>query len=394
MELVWTSDLHFGLKTDGIDRNEEIFNVTLDVVKYACKLSKSGKDTRMVFGGDIFNTNQPSEDQIYLFTKILAYLHKYGVKTYVLAGNHDAVFSRQRLSCLSFVKNIGHISENIELVQDITCIKAKDTDLGPVFFTFLPHISRAHISEKHKSPQDYVNKKTEAILKKMGKTANHYVFSHLNVKGAHAGSEESLLKKSEVYVPECLSEGMADLPAIIQGHIHTPAIMGNINIVGSPIFCTFGEDTEIEKSFLHITIPEMFGEKEQWRSLPTSCTTFKQIELDLSDVDWKSNDFFDLPQIKSFLKLEKNKKYHLKFDLTVNAHDCFLNFDNIRAKIENDFVKVKPIVPKYVRQRITRSKEQKIGMNAVDSVKVFFKTNKPKRAKERFLLAKQYMGST
>ena len=38
-------------------------------------------------------------------------------------------------------------------------------------------------NEKYKGTQDYINKTCGRIAKKLGKGVNHYVFSHLNVKG-------------------------------------------------------------------------------------------------------------------------------------------------------------------------------------------------------------------
>jgi DNA repair exonuclease SbcCD nuclease subunit len=397
MEIVWISDLHFGLKTDGINRNEEIFDVSLQAVKKACSLKKSGRDTVMIFGGDIFNTNNPSEDQINLFTKLLAFLHNYNVTTYILPGNHDALFDRERKSCLSFVTQLGKISEHIKLVSDISFLKYKMTDLGDIVLTFLPHITKSnYVDGTYKSTQDYINQKCEGLLKKIPRGSQHYAFSHLNVKGVHPGSEENLLKKSEVYLPECfLTKTIGnELPKIINGHIHTPDFKDNITIVGSPIFCTFGENTDIPKAFLHLHLPETLGDKEEWNFISTDCVIFDQIELDLTQDDLSKTDFFDVDKVKNLLNFKENRKYHLKFDVMVDAKSSSINWDKIREKIEeNKLIKVKPITPKIVRNRIVRSKEQALGLNPQDAVKVFLKTNKPKNVKAKWELSKKYLGN-
>lgn len=396
MEVVWTSDIHFGLKTDGIDRNEEIYKVVLDVVKYAYKLSKE-KETVFILGGDIFNTNHPSEEQVNYFLKICAYLHKSKIKTYVLNGNHDAIFDKERKTCLSFLRNLKVMSEYITLIDDISSLTVKETDLGPIVFSFLPHVTKANYDEtKFKSTQDYIDRKCKAILKKIGRGTQHYVFSHLNVKGAHGGSEENLLRKSEVFLPECFLDKnyLDDRPKIIQGHIHSPQVIDNINIIGSPIFCSFGENTEIEKQFLHISIPETFGSKEEWQLLPTNCTIYKQADLDLTEVDWKSYKFFELPEVKSILDFKDDREYHLKFNITVNAETCFVDWSKVKEELEaSGKIKVKPIVPKYIRPRTVRMVEQKIGLPPIEAMKVFLKKNKPKRAKEKYSLFKKYLGN-
>jgi DNA repair exonuclease SbcCD nuclease subunit len=396
MEVVWISDLHFGLKTDGIDRNEEIYQVTLNTAKYAAKLKKSGKDTVMVIGGDIFNTNSPSEDQIHYFTRVLAFLHKQQVKTYVMVGNHDVIFDKERKSCLSLIRNLNIISPFIELIEDITNIKVKTTDYGFVYFTFLPHITKNNYEESlYKSPQDYINKRCEDIVKKVGMGSKHYVFSHLNVVGAIAGSEANLLKKSEVFVPECLQQTHigGELPKIINGHIHSFDQIGNITIVGSPIFCTFGENLEETKRFLHLTIPENFNDVEKWHFEPTNCTIFKEVNFGLFDVDFKKTDFLSLDIVKDELdSLDSNKNYYYKINVKLDNHENYIDWEAVRLAIAKPNVKVKPIIPSFVATQITRVPEQKITLAPIDAVKVFLTTNRPLRMKEKFKLAKHYLG--
>ena len=224
-KVIFFSDIHLGLVTNDINRTEEIVKVSLDVVRHAIKLKKAGDDVTIVIGGDIFDHNNPSEYLIGQFIRILNLAVKYKIQTYVLYGNHDAVSDTKRKGCLDFIKKLKGDYSLVTLIDDITCIKWFTADYGYVFLTFLPHISKARLKDtKFKTVQDYIDARAKKIWEKVGQGCHQLVFSHLNVKGIIPGSEENLLKKSEIYLPDSFIEGNQEIghiaPMIIQGHIH------------------------------------------------------------------------------------------------------------------------------------------------------------------------------
>jgi len=230
LKVVSTSDTHLGLKTDEIDRNPEIVEIMCAVVEKAIEHKKEGHDVILILGGDLFDNNTPSEKDISCLLTVFHLIKLHDIKTYVLLGNHEAVSDPDRLSCLGWIRKAKVGYPMITLVDDIKFIKVGDFDNGPLYFTFLPHITKGTVElNKRKeeylearTTQEYIEMKAKKILKKVAKGSQHYVFSHLNVHGAHPGSEENLLKKSEVFLPKVFTNPPAGFvkPTIIQYHIH------------------------------------------------------------------------------------------------------------------------------------------------------------------------------
>jgi DNA repair exonuclease SbcCD nuclease subunit len=404
IKVFWISDTHLGLKTDEIDRTEEIYDVTREVILKAIKAKEKGEDAIFVMGGDIFDNNTPSEKHIAVFIKLLGLIKKANLKTFIMVGNHEAIGDPNRLSCLSFIKELKTGYPSIELVEDIKMVKVGVFDSGPAYFTFLPHVSRATIEAKVKNTkakkdlttQDYIEKKSMRILEKIGKGSHNLVFSHLNVKGAHGGSEENLLKKSEVYLPKVFLEPPMGYvkPIIIQGHIHSNQMYGdNVYIVGSPIFCSFGEALT-PKYYAEIHMKGNISEEDDVILEQTIHNPFAQLELNMIG---ETREFFEIPEVQKFLNsLNPEQAPYVKFDITIDPDCNNYNWQRIREKIqtENNF-HVKNIVPRIVVERRVRSKDQKIDLKPEDAVKIWIKKNlkkKPNKAKQVYALSLKYIG--
>ena len=403
--VVWSSDLHIGLKTDEIDRTEEIIDIALDVVEKANLYKENGHDTFLVFGGDVFNDNNPSEKVIASIFPVLNLIKKYDIKTYFIVGNHESVYDPNRLSCLSFIKKAKAGYPMISVVDDIASIEIGTFDSGKLQFTFLPHITPATIEMRQrkgkslevKSVKDYITKQCNGIVKKLGNGVNHYVFSHLNVSGAHPGSEENLLKKSEAYLPPVLTNTPYEYskPVIIQGHIHSNQIIGNINVIGSPIYCSFGESGN--KYYSVIKIPKTMSEKGKIELVESKHRPFLQLELNLMN---ETKDFFEIEEVKEFYKkVEKVKEMQpiVKFDITINSENNNYSWESYRQRIMSqiDGCYVKPILPKVIAKKHIRSIQQKLGLNPVDAVQVYLKKNlkrEPEKAKRIYKITKKYLG--
>jgi DNA repair exonuclease SbcCD nuclease subunit len=401
IKLVHVNDLHIGLVTDSIDRTPEIIGIVRAAIKHAVKLQKQGFKTYFVIGGDVFNNNNPSEKLIRDFIEgILNPLKKFNITTFVLAGNHDAIADPDRLSCLGFIKSIGKGYDNITLFDDMKFERIATTDHGHLNFIFMPHITRAHLEfgerkDDYAGTQDYIEEWSKDTKVALGAGSINYVFSHLNVRGAHGGSEENLLKKSEAYIPEAFTytdKNGFERPQIIQSHIHSKQVTENINIVGSQMYCGFGE-AETEKYFLELSIPTSMGEEESFKYIKTNCVQFKQLELNLTDKKWDGVTLTGVEEVKEFLSgLDKNKKVVIKFDLTINSKECSVNWDEERVKLAwGSNWNIKPIVPRFVSQKVFRSVEQTLGLDPKEAIKTFLRNNKPERMKDKWKVAQQYL---
>lgn len=389
LRIVFSSDFHIGLRTDEIDRTPEIIASVKKVIKHCIKLKQEGEPVLFVIGGDVFNTNTPSEKQISEFLKLLTLTYKNDIRTIVIAGNHDSISDPNRLSCLSFLKTIMPVYKNVSLIEDIKFMKLGVFDSGPCYATFLPHIPQALIEKKKAddslleefddddmTTQEYIEAKCKRIIEKVEKGSQHFVFSHLNVIGAHPGSEENLLKKSTVFLPKCFTTDVPlgyVKPTIIQGHLHTNTAQDNIHIIGSPIYCTFGESGT--KYFADIEVAGSLGEDHQITLVKSKYTRFKQLELDLTRVK-ADVAFEDLKAVKKFLSNVK-KDCFLKFDVTITPEkNGWYDWKKIRHELQRKYqCKVKEIIPRILFKRTVRSALQKINLDPEKAIKVFLKRN-------------------
>lgn len=396
ISVVWISDTHLGLKTDDIDRTPEIIRVYNQVADYAAK----NKSKAAVIGGDIFHKNNPSEVLIAQFIGVMNKFAELDIPVYIMVGNHDAVSEPDRLSCLGFIRKLKKKYPKFHLIDDIKCVEFCVADNGPVYFTFYPHITRATVANHEKfegkTPQQYIEAKTKQIFSKVGDGSSNYVFSHLNLEGMYgAGSEEEMLKRSDVYLPESVIECKfigVNQPTIIQGHIHKrQTYRDSVHVVGSPIFCDFGE-LDLEKYFLDLQISTEIGKKDVLHYPLTKCVPFRQLDIELLEA--KKLNFEDIPEVKKFIAgLEK--KSIIKFNVTINAENAGYDWEKIRAKIEEmSGCKVKEIIPKVIKNKVTRNPEQTSALNPKKAVELFMKTNKPPRMPERLDLAKNYIENT
>jgi len=383
LKVVWTSDLHFELKTDEVDRNPEILRITLDVVDKAVEFKKENHQVILVLGGDIFNNNSPSEKTISSFFTVLNKIKQNELDTYIIVGNHESVADPVRLSCLSFIKKAKVGYPTIKLIDDIASLKITTNDCGDLHFTFLPHITKAVLESNHRKmrfleitdTQTYIETKCRAIVKRIG-IGQHYVFSHLNVRGAHPGSEENLLRKSEAYLPKCFVteiEGV-NLPTIIQGHLHTRAKIGNINIIGNPLYCGFGETSEKYYAVIHIN--GQISKPDTIEYIKSKCVPFLQLDINLIEA---TKDFFEIDEVKQFWEIAtqfSDDTPMVKFNITTNPENNSYDWEAIRGKWSRLLkCNVKPIIPRVISKKIVRSENQKINLDPKDSVKIYLKAN-------------------
>ncbi len=388
-KILFVSDIHLGLVSDLVDRTQETIRVIKkDVAIRANKLVDKGHNVDIVFGGDIFHKNTPSESNIASFIQIINMFSEFKCNLYIMSGNHDSVSDKKRLSCLSFIKKLSEMYNYVFLIDDIKAIKYKTTDAGKFVLVFLPHINNAHLEKykEYKTTQDYINKRTEKLYAKLGNGVPTIVFTHLDIKGAIAGDEANLLMKSTVSLPECIvaNEDCKILPTIVSGHIHLASIQKNINIIGSPIYTDFSDCDLVDKYIAEITLPTDIRGVPTIDLHKTHCNNFIQITIDLHK---KTGDIS-----KDILEIISNKletvstSSFLKIDLAVSSSSLsVINLSKIEDSIQAKYgYTVKKIIPKVIRMnRDKRNKELKIGLKPIESFKIFIDNDKSLKKSSR-----------
>lgn len=397
LKILSISDTHLGLMIDDYDLQDDIERILISFVRHGAKLKKQGFRVVLIFGGDIFESSRPTEANIGALLRVLWYIKKYELETYFIVGNHEATSNPKRVSSLSFIKDVKRAYPTIKLIEGYKHLNMGSYANGDVLFTFLPHISGAYLESKgiEQTPQEYVEEKCKLVIKKTeGFMGDHYVFSHLNVKGAHGGSEELLMKKSNVYLPACMTQGvfMGCKPTIIQYHIHERQEQGNLKIVGNPIRCAVNETGE--KGYQLITVPIEMGNPQTFEYIDTNPPSFNLVELDLRG---RNEDFFATKEMKDFFKtVSEQDRFILKVDVTITPEENNYDWKLIRKRIKKKYPNcvMREIVPRLITKRVARNVKQKIGIPAEKAMKIFVLNNYKKDiklAKSIFKEGKKYL---
>ena len=395
MKVVVVNDIHLGLVTSEIDRTEEIMLILREIAKHAIALSEQDKNVVVVVNGDIFEDNKPSEKLISAFISFINYFFGMDIQVYVVVGNHDAINDPENLSCLGF-KKLKKGYSYVKLIEDIKTLNFATFDNGKLYLTFLPHISKAHLElagGKYKTTQEYINKKCMKVMEVVKPGDQHIIFSHLNVEGLVPGSEENLLKKSRVFLPDFLimdeepKDGRVK-PTIIQAHIHKHQTMKNIYVTGSQLY-TDSTDTDTDKFYCVIDVSEKISKKDSIKFFKVkNCRRFYDIDMDLMD-----GQTDPMQAVKALLKDIKPNSI-VKFSPVVSDMVSSFDWESFRetiAKKTDSYVK--PINPKVVIKRVVRNESQKMGLKPERALKVWFRAYKHDRRKIRYKLAKEYINA-
>ena len=398
-KILHINDIHLGLEIEGVDQTPQFEKILNDFVDHGAELQNEGFDVILIFGGDMFDSNNPSEYLIGVMIRVLCRIKSHDLTAFFNVGNHEACHTPERLSALSFIKDASKEAfPKIKLIEDITMLDRGDCVEGKLFFTFLPHIPKALMAKKGLDvlPQVYIEQKCEKIIAKTeGMLGINLVFSHLNVKGVHAGSEANLLKRSDVFVPNCMTNNiyLGMKPTIIQSHIHNRSLNGNMHIIGSPVFCSFNETGE--KGFCVITVGKQIDQPFTIEYVETNPPQFLQIDVDLRGF---LDDFFKHEKIIELMNLNIDKQYIIKIDVTVSAESNNHSWENIHQTIQEKFEGsiIKKIVPRIISERITRNEKQKLGLTPDEAVRVYITKSWAKdkeKAKDIYKYSKKYLSA-
>lgn len=242
--IIAISDAHYGLKSGGFDRTDEIHRVMNKAVAYAVGV---GADL-FIHCGDLGHVANPSSRIHGLWVELFEQLNHAQVESRFLLGNHDLVHRETNPS--------GSLSPLVELqypfVRAVVTTGIEDLG-GGVGVLWLPYMSKSNIPEK--ASVDEYNAEflaaNEAVLSGFDTVL---VFSHLNPP-EYQPHEDVILRPIHTTIPEAvMTGGWADL--VVNGHIHRPQTVRretpSVVVVGAPVCTDFGD--VLKKSFLDIRV--------------------------------------------------------------------------------------------------------------------------------------------
>lgn len=350
-KILFVSDPHYGLKSSGFDRTEEIHSVMKDVVG----LAASEHVDFFICGGDLGHTPNPSSSIHAMWVELFNRLEGENIESFFMLGNHDTIH-REGAAYGSLEPLFRLDYPFVRAIVRPQLIRRNDTRL-----LFFPYFSPAN---NDKRTIDETNEATLSDYESEINAAPGQVlaFAHLNIAGA-AVNDDFILRPVKAALPNRL----VDLPlgGIFCGHIHKPQRVGkNIVIVGSPICTDFGDMTE--KRVLII---------EGGRGKPWTVCSRKTTATPLVLLEW---DLVDCPETDLSFDPESVRGAGVKVKLRMTEDQTgTVDLDGLRRRLEDVAAFVRPITPVIVRRRTEAPVVVRSGMTDVEAVRAWLADRKP-----------------
>lgn len=256
IDVIIYGDQHYDLKSEGLDRTDDIDQAHNHIIDYAIDLKEQGKNVLVLNMGDVFHGTRPRAEVLGRVIRSLNKLENKGIETYIIAGNHDVIDAKDRTSALEPLYAIGY--EHIHIIHDITLFNYPEGYTSPLTVVTLPHISKAKaVFEGYKGVQEYIDTLSTNLEKLLPEKSPVIVIGHMNIAGAKTGTESYMIKGAHEDFPEVLKKSKK-VNYIFNGHIHRPQLIPNLE--GAPIVITgdiqtndFGERLD-QKQFFHLEV--------------------------------------------------------------------------------------------------------------------------------------------
>jgi len=251
LNVIIYGDQHYDLKTEGIDRTNDIDDAHDQIIDYVDELVIQHEEVLVLNMGDVFHGTRPRAEVMARVISTFNRLENLGVPTYILAGNHDVIDQQYKSSALAPLEVIGW--QYIRVFHDIQRVNYKGLSI-----VTLPHISKARaVQNGFKGVQDYIDINSKVIDDDLPEDKPVIVIGHLNIAGARTGTEGFMIKGQQENFPEVLKKSKK-VNYIFNGHIHKPQLVDNPG--GPPIIITgdiqvndFGERLDT-KCFFHLEL--------------------------------------------------------------------------------------------------------------------------------------------
>jgi DNA repair exonuclease SbcCD nuclease subunit len=304
--ILFISDCHYGLKSAGFDRTEEIHKVMMGAVDYAIDNSVD----LFVHGGDLGHTSNPSSHIHGLWVDIFLKLEEAKIHSFFMLGNHDIVNKKDNV-----YGSLAPLAElNLKYVEAI--VKPEIQDIYTFNVIFLPYISKANLDGK---TLDQINEKFIDELPELVQPT--IVFTHLNPEGARL-HDDFVFRPVHAVVPKRIFE-LENVCGVFSGHIHKPQTVREQYpqhyVVGSPITTDFGDDPK--KKFFIIDIVNNGTKQGIGRIQSVKTNNIKLVELNYDFVNKEGSITFDYDEsdikgsiIKIQVRLTEDQRASVDFD--------------------------------------------------------------------------------
>lgn len=249
MKIVMSSDWHPDAVTAGYRRFDDVCASARAVADAAVKL---GADL-FVFCGDLCDPDLGRAHQCAALTiEIAAMLHREGIQSRWLVGNHDVLEDGTGTSTLEPLKAYAEttyceteeepVGRHYVAVRSMPCWESFSKEL---LLVALPYVARSHAYDPI------------AFIQPLGLAAHQriLVFGHLMLEGIEPGSETiDMARGRDLFFPidEVLAK-WGDRAVMVNGHYHQRQVHRGVQVIGSLERLTFGEEND-EKGYSIIEI--------------------------------------------------------------------------------------------------------------------------------------------
>ena len=220
MKFIHLSDLHLGKRVNGysmLEDQEYILNEIKAVI------TAEAPDAVLI-SGDVYDKPVPPAEAVRLFDDFLVQLSRWGLKVFVISGNHD---SPERIAFGSRLMDASGIYLSPVYDGTVTPVSLHDT-YGVVDIYMLPFLKPAHVRRFYETETEQIQSYTDAMQTALSHlpldhTRRNVLITHQFVTGSvRAESEEISVGGSD----NIDASVFAPFDYVALGHLHTPQNCG------------------------------------------------------------------------------------------------------------------------------------------------------------------------
>lgn len=235
MKLVFSSDWHGDVITQGVDRYDEVDRGVMESVGHATDI----KADAYFFGGDLCDPHTARAHRSVMLAHKAAYtLNITGIPSYWLVGNHDVIEDGSGGHTLM---SLGWCSGAVMSDPQWFPVGTHRDFINVIALPFTPTV-RGYDPVEFIEGLEIDNDKPILVL------------GHLNLKGICAGSETlDMPRGREVFWPTDAIRAKFPKAIMVGGHYHERQTYDDVRIIGSTARLTYGEGDH-EVGFLELEI--------------------------------------------------------------------------------------------------------------------------------------------
>lgn len=282
MKAAIIGDIHFGAGFS-FGKPDPITGINSRLLDYETTLSNiityilSKKIELCVMLGDIFETRNPTPQQMVIFYRQLKRLSSAGTTVYIISGNHDYIKTRKITSTLDPLKEID--LPNVHLYTDIDLITFTDSNNEKINLLLVPYRNRQSYDKQ--SNEDSLYEMGREIIAAKNKAINApiLVCGHMMMEGT-IPTDAGECGINELILPFDMFDGMN---VVVNGHIHRSSVLKEnpTFIYSGSMECKDFSEKDHKKCFLVYDSCKTGIDSISFKSIPTR--KFVDFEIDFSN---------------------------------------------------------------------------------------------------------------